>query len=99
MRCSGLRGDFARSHAAQRFCAWNRELHVPEVRFGRDELHSDTLLSIASPVDGNNAAFQRLPGAVVHQDQRLPHQHDLFKPFFATKVKQGHFGFDLKSDL
>src|SRR2546430_5014710 len=53
MRCSGLRGDFARSHAAQRFCAWNRELHVPEVRFGRDELHSDMLLSIASPVESS----------------------------------------------
>src|SRR6266550_2110188 len=137
---SGLRGDFAGNHPTQRFGARNRELHVPKVYFRRDELHPDILLAVASPMDRDDTGLHRLRGVIIHQDQRLSHQHDLFKlkqrpvpvhrlrmglrrellagvclsvdgqrhgqcypqgttTFFATKVKQGHFGFDLKSDL
>ena len=79
MPLPALRGGLVGNYPAQRFCARNRELHVPEVRFGRDKLHSDILLAIASPVDGDNAAFHRLGGVIIHQDQRLPHQYDLFQ--------------------
>src|SRR5713226_5658546 len=78
-----LRGDFVWNYPAQRFCARNRELHVPEIRFGRDKLHSDILLAVASPVDRDNAALHRLRGVLVHQDQRLSHQDELFQ------LKQG----------
>jgi len=74
-----LGGNLAGSHAAQRFCARNRELHLPKVRFGRVELHSDILLAVASPVDGDNAAFHRLRGVIIQQHHRLSHQYELFK--------------------
>jgi len=137
---SGLRGDFGGNDSTQRFGAWNRELHVPKVYFRRDELHADILLAVASPMDRDDTGLHGLRGVIIHQDQRLSHQYDLFKlkqrpvpvhrlrmglrgellasvrlsvdgqrhgqcypqgttTFFATKVKQGHFGFDLKSDL
>ncbi len=73
-----LRGDFVGDHSAQRLCARNRELHMPEIRFGGDKLHSDILFAVASPVDGYNAAFHGLRGVLIHQDQRLSHQYDLF---------------------
>ncbi len=74
-----LRRGFVRNDAAQRFCARNRKLHVPEIRLRGDELHSDVLLAVARPVDGDDAAFHRLRSVIIHQDQRLSHQDDLFK--------------------
>ena len=76
---SALRGSFVGNNPAQWLCARNRELHVPEIRLGGDELHSDILLAVARPVDGDDAAFHRLRSVIIHQDQRLPHEDDLFK--------------------
>src|SRR6267154_50804 len=70
---SVLRGDFLRNHPAKRSCSRSRELHVPKIRFGRDKLHSNVLLAVASTVDGDNAAFHRLRSVVIHQDQCLSH--------------------------
>ncbi len=52
---------------------------MPEVRFGREELHSQILLAVARPVDGDNPALHRLRSMVIHQDECLSHQHDLFE--------------------
>ena len=52
---------------------------MPEVRFGREELHSQILLAVARPVDGDNPALHRLRSMIVHQDERLSHQHDFFE--------------------
>src|SRR6266480_1974538 len=76
---SGLRGDFGGNDPTQRFRTRNRELHVPKVYFRRDELHPDILLAVASPMDRDDTALHRLRGVIIHQDQRLSHQHDLFK--------------------
>ena len=76
---SGLRGDFGGNDSTQRFGAWNRELHVPKVYFRRDELHPDILLAVASPMDRDDTGLHGLRGVIIHQDQRLSHQHDLFK--------------------
>src|SRR6266849_6468892 len=74
---------FGRNRTAHRFCPWKGKLHVPEVRFGREELHSQILLAVARPVDGDNPALHRLRSMIVHQDERLSHQHNFFE------MKQG----------
>ena len=42
-------------------------------------LADDKVFAIAGPVNRNHTAFHGLSGVVIDQDQRLPHQHDLFQ--------------------
>ena len=79
MPLPALRGDFRGHHPAHRLCSRNRELHVPEVRFGGDKLHSNVLFAVARPVNRYNAALYRLCRVIVLQNHRLAHQQDLFK--------------------
>src|SRR5467141_3219723 len=77
--CFDLSGYLGGTHAAKRFRPWNWKLHVPEVRFRRDELDADILLAVACPVNRNHAGFHRLRGIVVYKNDCVAHQHDLFQ--------------------
>ena len=71
--------DLDWAYTAKGLRARNGELHVPEIGFRRDEFHTDVLLSVASPVNRDHSALERLRGVVVHKNQALPYQYNLFQ--------------------
>ncbi len=76
---SELCGHFLGNYAPQGFGAWDRELHVPEVRLRAKELNANILLSVSRAMNGNDSALHRLRRMIVYQKQRLPHAHDFFE--------------------
>lgn len=76
---SCLRRSLVSNDAPHRLGAGNRELHVPEILFRRDELHTDVFFAISRAMLGNDAALDGLSGVIVYDNEALSHSYDFFE--------------------